>query len=273
MTIRSRPQWAQVPAIGLLALCIGGVVPAAASAAGYVLIGAGEFASVLAGDAEVKPSSVAAFAMRATPVTNREFLEFVNRNPDWARGRVSQVFADTQYLNHWRTPRELGDAALVDQPTTNVSWFAAQAFCETEGPSGRLPSWLEWERIAAADATHTDARANPAWRAEILRWYGTSTGEPLANAGGTPNAYGIQNMHGLIWEWVDDFNALLVAADSRSQGDPDKLQFCGAGAISLKDRDNYAVLMRIALLSSLKAADTTRNLGFRCVIPVSKGPK
>jgi formylglycine-generating enzyme len=63
---------------------------------------------------------------------------------------------------------------------------------------------------------------------------------------------------------VDDFNALLVSADSRTQGDPDKVQFCGAGAISLKSRDNYAVLMRIALLSSLNAVDTTNNLGFRC---------
>ena len=77
-------------------------------------------------------------------------------------------------------------------------------------------------------------------------------------------------MHGLIWEWVDDFNSLLVSADSRAQGDPDKLQFCGAGAISLQDRDNYAVLMRIALLSSLKAADSTSSLGFRCVRELNK---
>ena len=29
-------------------------------------------------------------------------------------------------------------------------------------------------------------------------------------------------LHGLIWEWVDDFNALLVDGDSRKDGDPDK---------------------------------------------------
>jgi formylglycine-generating enzyme required for sulfatase activity len=32
----------------------------------------------------------------------------------------------------------------------------------------------------------------------------------------------------------------------------------------MSDRENYAVLMRIAMLSSLAAADTTGNLGFRC---------
>jgi len=35
-------------------------------------------------------------------------------------------------------------------------------------------------------------------------------------------------------------------------------------SLSTQDRENYAILMRIALLSSLKAADTTANLGFRC---------
>jgi sulfatase modifying factor 1 len=78
-------------------------------------------------------------------------------------------------------------------------------------------------------------------------------------------------MHGLVWEWVDDFSVLLVNPDSRSGDDPDKLQFCGAGAINLQDRENYAVLIRIALLSSLKASDSTSSLGFRCVRPLPQG--
>jgi hypothetical protein len=32
----------------------------------------------------------------------------------------------------------------------------------------------------------------------------------------------------------------------------------------MDDRDNYAVLMRVAMLSSLEARDATTNLGFRC---------
>ena len=71
-------------------------------------------------------------------------------------------------------------------------------------------------------------------------------------------------MQGLVWEWVEDFNALMVGADSREQGDPDLLKFCGSGALSIQDRENYAVAMRVAFLSSLQAHDTTINLGFRC---------
>ena len=245
------------------------IASGASSSASYVSLPAGEFTSVLAGDGDTKPSHLDAITVRITPVTNAEFLAFTKRNKLWARGQVSAVFADSQYLSHWPAAGKIAPGS-TEQPVTNVSWFAAQAFCEDEG--GRLPTWLEWERIAAADAKSTDARADPAWRAHILRWYSTPTATLLADAGGAPNAYGVRDIHGLVWEWVDDFNALLVSADSRNQSDPDKLQFCGAGAISLKDRNNYAVLMRIALLSSLKAADTTQNLGFRCVRPFASSP-
>ena len=76
--------------------------------------------------------------------------------------------------------------------------------------------------------------------------------------------YGVRDLHGLVWEWTDDYSSLLVDADNRTQGDPDAARFCGAGAISMNDRDNYAVLMRVAMLSSLDGVDATTNLGFRC---------
>ena len=117
---------------------------------------------------------------------------------------------------------------------------------------------------AAADATRADARSDPAWRERVLAWYARPSRHALPLVGGARDVHGVRDLNGLVWEWVDDFNALMVASDSRQQGDPDLLKFCGAGAISLQEKENYAVLMRIAMLSALKAADTTNNLGFRC---------
>ena len=120
-------------------------------------------------------------------------------------------------------------------------------------------------RSAAADATRRDARNDPSWLQRILGWYAQPASKPLPAVGGEANVFGIRDIHGMVWEWVDDFNALLVDGDSRSGDDPEKLKFCGAGAINFQDRMNYAVLMRIALLSSLSADASTGSLGFRCV--------
>ncbi|MGZ3237454.1 MAG: formylglycine-generating enzyme family protein [Burkholderiaceae bacterium] len=240
-----------------------------ASAVDYVTIPAGSFVSVLSDNSKGNaPVQVAPFSMRVTPVTMREFLAFTDRNPDWQKSNIPAIFADASYLH--QIDNQSASPANAERPITSVSWFAAQAYCESEG--GRLPSWHEWEYVAAADDKHADARRDPAWRAKILSWYSQTSGTLQQSVGGPANFYGVRNMHGLVWEWVDDFNALLVSADSRNQGDPDQLQYCGAGAISLQDRENYAVLMRVALLSALDGADTTNNLGFRCVrtLPMEK---
>jgi formylglycine-generating enzyme required for sulfatase activity len=233
--------------------------------AGYVALPAGTLTSVLAGDADRTPTKIAPFAMRVVPVTQGEFRRFVQTHPQWRRDRVPATFADANYLQGWRAA-EAPAAGTDRQPVTQVSWFAAQAYCEAEG--GRLPTWSEWEYAAAADATRRDARADPAWLARILGWYARPATGPLPTVGGARNVYGVRDLHGVVWEWVDDFNALLVDGDSRSGNDPDKLKFCGAGAINLQDRENYAVLMRVALLSSLNASDSTGSLGFRCVHPL-----
>jgi sulfatase modifying factor 1 len=238
-----------------------------AGAADYVTVPAGAFTSVLSGGSAANaPVKVARFAMRTMPVTSAEFVAFTDAHPEWRRGRAPAVFADTSYLHALDSMAHPAAGTAV----TSVSWFAAQAYCESEG--ARLPTWYEWEYVAASDEQRSDARSDPAWRARILAWYSQSSRLSSRAVGGPADFYGVRDMHGLIWEWVDDFNALLVSADSRNQGDPEQLQFCGAGAISLQDRDNYAVLMRVALLSSLNGADTTDNLGFRCArsLPTEK---
>ncbi len=184
-------------------------------------------------------------------------------HPEWQRGKAVSLFVDDQYLSTWSGPISLGSEAGLQQPVTQVSWFAANAFCEWQ--NARLPSWYEWEYIAAANDNMSDARALPAWRQEILSWYSQAGGDQNEDVRrGPANYYRIFDIHGLVWEWVDDFNAFMVTGDNREQGGADKLQFCGAGAISMEEKENYAVLMRVAMLSSLEARYTTRNLGFRC---------
>ena len=248
-----------------LTVLLGLLLALPAVAADYAALPGGRFASVLPADGKQAPAQLAPFRLRTEPVTNAEFLAFVKAQPQWQRGRAPAVFADGRYLSHWASPTALGDAALPAQPVTRVSWFAAQAYCESE--QARLPTWYEWEYAAAADATRADARGDAAWRERVLSWYSRPSNVALPAVGGAPDVHGVRDLNGLVWEWVDDFNALMVASDNRDQGDPDTFKFCGAGAITMQQRENYATLMRIAMLSSLDAVDTTNNMGFRCAKP------
>ncbi len=252
-----------------LAALLACALPLAVALAGdqaWVRVPGGSFRSALKYE-DVPITRVATFQMQRRPVTNGEFLSFVKTHPQWQRGKVASVFAESRYLSQWASPTTLGKTALPQQPVVQVSWFAASAYCEAQG--GRLPTWSEWEYTAAADETRRDARKDPVWRERILGWYARPSNTALPRAGlQTPNAYGIQDLHGLVWEWTEDYSSLLIASDNRNQGDADRLKFCGAGALSMDDRENYAVLMRVAMLSSLNGSDTTANLGFRCARPV-----
>ena len=244
-------------------LCALAVMGAQAADPPYVRLPGGEFISALQFEDSGSRVNVAPFELMSLPVTNAQFLAFVRTHPQWRRDAVAGVFAEGRYLSHWAGPLELGRHALPQQPVVWVSWFAASAYCQAQ--DAHLPTWSQWEVAAAADERRTDARGDPAWRERILAWYAQPSRHALAKVGTqAPNAWGVRDLHGLVWEWTDDFSALLVSADNRDQGDPDRLKFCGAGALAINDRDNYAVLMRVALLSSLEGADATANLGFRC---------
>mgnify|MGYP003672346907 FL=1 len=246
-------------------------LPGVAAGQDWARLPGGEFPSVLRYEDTNGVLKVAPFELQRQPVTNARFLDFVRRHPDWQRGKAPELFAEARYLQHWAGPTDLGEAGPA-QPVVNVSWFAAQAYCEAQG--ARLPTWTEWEYAAAADETRADARKDPAWRERILAWYSRPSNQGLADVGqGPADVNGVQDLHGLVWEWVDDYAAMLVSPDNRDQGNPDKLQFCGAGAISMDDRENYAVLMRVAMLSALQAEDTTGNLGFRCARDIKEAPR
>jgi formylglycine-generating enzyme required for sulfatase activity len=219
---------------------------------------------------KVKQARVRDFEMDRRTVSNHDFARFVATHPQWRRDRVARVFADAGYLQHWQSAATPG-AAVAAQPVTHVSWFAAKSYCEARG--ARLPSWYEWELVSAASEKLPDARHDPAWRQAILDWYARPAALGLPAAGSTPpNYYGVRDVHGVVWEWVLDLGSMMIAGDNRVQGDPDILRFCGSGALTMEQKDNYAMLMRIATLSSMQASYTSSTMGFRCVVGPEPAP-
>lgn len=88
----------------------------------------------------------------------------------------------------------------------------------------------------------------------------------VAGARGVRRAqlWGVRDMHGLTWEWVEDFAGSLVSGDNRQLGDRETERFCGGASASAADVRNYAAFMRYAMRTSVEADYAIRNMGFRC---------
>jgi formylglycine-generating enzyme len=245
---------------GMLLLLVCSVTSLSIVAAERLPIPAGEYRALFA-TPEQKAEQLKSFWLDRLPVSNGQFAAFVANQPRWQRGRISALFADSRYLQSWSSdghghysPRSEELQAAV----THVSWFAAKAYCQARG--GRLPTTAEWEYVAATGSADPQADEK-----QILAWYSATT-PAIAPATGQrePNRYGVQDMHGLIWEWTQDFNSAMTTGESRGDSAIDNQFFCGSAAAGSADPSQYAAFMRYALRSSLQANYTVVNLGFRC---------
>ena len=209
---------------------------------------------------------VAAFALDRDPVTAGEFLAFVERHPEWRRDRVRRVYADASYLADWAAATDAGSPEARRRPATEVSWFAARAYCAAQGK--RLPTVDEWEYAAAASERARDARGDAAFRARLLALYAGVGKRTAADARGFQNAYGVRALHGVVWEWTLDFNSVVLDDDSRATGSGadarDRHLYCASAALGATDPSDYPAFLRNAVRAGLGARSSTSSVGFRC---------
>ncbi|MCI0348527.1 MAG: formylglycine-generating enzyme family protein, partial [Acidobacteriales bacterium] len=221
------------------------------------------YSPLFRGQDEPKELTVNAFWLDVLPVTNADYLQFVAANPRWRRSNIKRLFADENYLKQWSSDLDIGTAVDSNAPVTHVSWFAAKAYSAWRGK--RLPTTAEWEYAAAASPTRPDGDNDSEFKQQVLAWYAEPAVAKLPPVGTRkPNYFGVHDLHGLVWEWVADFNTALVTGDSRGDTGLDRQLFCGSGSQGSSDRGNYPAYMRYAFRSSLKASYTVQNLGFRC---------
>ncbi|MFZ5629473.1 MAG: formylglycine-generating enzyme family protein [Spirochaetota bacterium] len=202
-----------------------------------------------------KPVKVHTFELDKYPVSVAQYAAFVAAHPAWARDNTPPIKADQGYLKTVNLAQPSPGAVM-----TQVSWYAARAYCAAQRK--RLPTLYEWEYVA----TYRDWDQRSDVNSKILAWFGKpndqTTGGTIGS--GLVSPHGVHDLHGLIWEWVEDFNSSTVTGDSRADTDTESNLFCGATSLSGSDLRNYATYMRYGMRSSLKGNYTGNNLGFRC---------
>ena len=101
----------------------------------------------------------------------------------------------------------------ADRPVEMVSWNDAQAFLKqlNVGATGRspvqfrLPSEAEWEYAARAGTQTAYSFGDDSNRLGDYAWYDDNSGNQTHPVGQKqPNAFGLYDMHGNVWEWVAD---------------------------------------------------------------------
>ena len=111
-------------------------------------------------------------------------------------------------------------APEADEPITGVSWrdagqFLARLAEQHAGGRFRLPTEAEWEYACRA-GTDTPFSSGGS-EADLARaaWYaGNSGGEPHPVAMKAPNAWGLYDMHGNVFEWCQDWEGPYPAEDA-----------------------------------------------------------
>lgn len=184
-----------------------------------------------------------AFGVGRFEITNEQFAAFVD-----ATGFVhlEGCFlwdgwnAEFSKKLGWRDPG-YGRATLPKEPAACVNWNAAQAYVkwlsQKTGASYRLLTEAEWEYAARAGNTTPSIWGDQQERAcEYANVFDASAKKRSPNAQLTvapcddghaqvapvgsykPNAFGLYDMSGNVWEWVFDCHAMPYPADAPTDG-------------------------------------------------------
>ena len=261
------------------------------------------------GEAPSRLVTIQPFLMQASTVSNQQFAEFVKAT-DYVTlaqehghsfvfaGLLPHDFPHTRGVAdapwwrevpgaNWQHPEGRGSTIAQRglHPVVHVSWFDAKAYCDWAGL--RLPTEAEWEyaargglvdqRYAWGDELSPQGTLQcNIWQGRFPQhntledgYYGTAPVDAFA-----PNAYGLFNVCGNVWEWSADWfhNNFSDQALVDPKGPPQGVKRVLRGG-SYLCHDSYCNRYRVAARSSNQATASTGHMGFRCAadLPIKQG--
>ncbi|KRF05993.1 hypothetical protein ASG89_19805 [Paenibacillus sp. Soil766] len=257
------------------------------------------------GEGPVREISVKPFYIDTCAVTNADFKQFVDATNYQTEAEafgwsfVFHLFVSETTAAHvqnkvqqtpwwwvvegadWLHP-EGPDSHVEDRwdhPVIHVSWSDAMAYCKWAGK--RLPTEAEWEYAARGGLAQKrypwGDELKPAGKHMCNIWQGKFPDKNNQSDGyaGTapvkafePNAYGLYNVAGNVWEWCSDWfspNYHVKGKRDNPVGPPAGDTRVLRGGSYLCHR-SYCNRYRVAARSKNTPDSSTGNIGFRCAV-------
>ncbi|MBU1371032.1 MAG: formylglycine-generating enzyme family protein [Bacteroidetes bacterium] len=228
--------------------------------------------------------TLSAFKMSKYVITNAQYAAFLNAKSIGSDGKYAAgaypsqilIYASSGYYDwglHYTGGQWVPVVGYENHPIIKVTWYGATEFATYSG--GTLPTEAQWEYACRAGTTTpfntgeclSNEQANYNWAFPYSTCSNTNTTflrTTQAVGSYDPNAYGLYDMHGNVWEWCSDWYGTY----------PTIAQTNPTGALTGSFRvfrggcwSNYALYCRSAYRDSYYPDGSYFRLGFRLVLP------
>ena len=158
-------------------------------------------------------------------------------------------------------------------PVINISWPDAKAYAEwlsrKTGKPYRLPSEAEWE-FAARAGTATAFAFGDTITTDQVNFDGSPNGQNRARTTPVgsfpPNAFGLHDMHGNVWEWIEDCWSDEYTGDTPANGAPLERPNCQGHVMRGGSWEDYQGEARSAARVGAFTDDAYPSDGFRVAL-------